>query len=126
MSRTGRVPARLEHNTSEIVLRTRPEAGKQRKALRIALRAVPSDQSISRIELLGTGEQYARVFFEAAPDKRSVRTEIEVADRPMFEQVSSLGADDLTSLLHTELGNVVPDPTYEDALHLASDILTML
>lgn len=126
LSRTGRVVARLERNTGEIVLRTRPAPGKQRRALRIALRAVTSDQPISRVELLGTGEHYARVTFEAVPEKRTVRTEIEINDRPSFGQIGALGAGDLTSLLNTELSSVTPDPTYEDALLLASDMLKRL
>lgn len=126
MSRTGRVPARLEHNTTEIVLRTRPAPGKQRRNLRIALRAVDSPERISRIEVLGTGERYARVMFEAIPDKRAVRTEVEVEDRPVFEQVSSLGSGDLTSLLYAELANVIPDSIYEDSLQLASTVLETL
>lgn len=126
MSRTGRVQARLEHNTTEIVLRTRSAPGAQRRDLRIALRAVESEESINRIEVLCTGERYGRVLFEALPGKRAVRTEVEIEDHPVFEQISSLGAGDLTSLLRSELASVRPDSTYEDALHLAGKLLEMV
>jgi glucose-6-phosphate dehydrogenase assembly protein OpcA len=123
MSRTERVLARVEHNTSEIVVRARKASGRQRRDLRVGLRAVGGMERISRIEALSTGEQRARVLFETIAKGRGVRTEVEVEDHPPFEQTSSLASDDLTALLGSELATVIPDPTYEGALHLASAVL---